>query len=85
MKKVIGKEKVDYVSKKTGEPVKGMTLYLSYSDDRIVGVGSEKAFVSEKSEGFTVACDVSLGQDVNVYYNRFGSVEAVVPVMIKKA
>lgn len=36
MKKVVGKQTVDYVSKKTGQPVKGVTLHLTYPDDRII-------------------------------------------------
>jgi hypothetical protein len=41
--KVVGKENVNYVSKKTGNPVVGTTLYVVFPDRRAVNLEGEKA------------------------------------------
>ena len=83
MKKVVGKQTVDYVSKKTGQPVKGVTLHLTYPDDRIIGLGTESVFVSAKSTCYSVVMCLELGDDVDLFYNRYGSVEDIRPVAKK--
>lgn len=44
-----GFEPVDYVSKKTGEPVKGCTLYFDCKSQEAFGYVGKSEFVSESS------------------------------------
>lgn len=75
--KVIGVREVDYESKKTGKPVRGVEVYVSYEDKKIVGVGTERLYVSEKY--FPDVCHMGkglLGKEVHVSYNKYGNIEA---------
>lgn len=74
MYEVTGIKKVDYVSKKTGRPVKGYTLWLSYERQDVDGFACDEVYVSIER----ISEVPQLGDLVNVYYNRFGSVESVV-------
>ena len=78
---IIGIERVDYVSKKTNDRVKGYTFYCIGEKSAIIG-GSfcESYFVNDdnlKSLLDTVKGDVKslVGAHVRPYRNRYGSVE----------
>ena len=79
MKKIIGIQPVDYVSRKTNKQVTGLTLHLTFEDDRIRGLGTETVFVSTQSICYNDVAALPLGTEVNVYYNRYGSVEDIRP------
>lgn len=78
---IIGIERVDYVSKKTGNPVKGYTFYCVGDRSEIVGGQfCESYFVSDdncRSLLSTVdgKLDKLIGVDVRPYRNRYGNVE----------
>lgn len=78
-KKVLGKEKVDYVSKKTNNPVTGITLHCCSNvvSDRCEGQQVETIFVSSKSPMYDQVVAFPIGSDIDVMYNRWGSVESV--------
>lgn len=80
MKKVVGIQSVDYLSRKTNQPVQGVTLHLTYQDSRITGVGTETVFVSAKATCYGDVVKIPIGSDVDVFYNRYGSIEEVRPV-----
>ena len=74
---VLGIETGDYVSKKTGQPVRGTNLHCTYPTDpdnkKIQGDRVERLYVPER-----VRVDgIQLGDNVEVYFNRFGSVDSV--------
>lgn len=46
---IVGFEPVDYVSKKTGEPVKGATIYMNCKSGEVFGSVCKNEFVSESS------------------------------------
>ena len=46
--KIIGVQNVDYVSKKSGKQVKGVTLHVTYEDNSIAGLGSDNFFISDQ-------------------------------------
>lgn len=73
---VVGIENVDYVSKKTGNRVFGKKLHTSeeLSADKGMGVSTEVVFCSGD-----MADDIILGDTIRVYYNKYGSVESVLP------
>ena len=45
--KVLGIQFVDYVSRKTGNPVKGVTLHSCYPDGQVKGEAVDSIFVSD--------------------------------------
>lgn len=71
---VIGLRKFDYTSKKTGSSYKACNLYLTTERKGVEGVICQEVFVRAD----LVPADLSLGSDCFVFYNRFGSVEAVI-------
>ncbi len=73
--KVMGVESVNYVSKKTGNPVSGYRLHLSYDKKGCDGVSVESYFI--RNEAFHDGVP-SVGDDVNLFFNRYGSVQSVV-------
>ena len=74
MYEVTGIKKVDYVSKKTGRPVQGFSLWLSYERKDVEGLACDEVYVSNER----ISEVPQIGDLVDVYYNRFGSVESVV-------
>ena len=81
MKKIIvGKENVDYISKKTNEPVKGITLHTIGADQRVQGHACETIFISIKSPMYEQVLNYPIESEITVQYNRWGSVESVLLV-----
>lgn len=78
--KVMGIEKVDYTSKKTGRPVQGYRFYLGEENKRTVGLRTFDCFVgAERCEDFLKnfkSLDDVVDSTVDVSYNRFGGVES---------
>lgn len=77
-KKIIGKERVDYVSRKTNQPVKGTSLHVIGKDSKVEGMACETIFISEKSPMYEQVMGYPLESNVTVQYNRWGSVESVI-------
>lgn len=75
--KLVGKQKVDYVSKKTNQPVTGITLHCVGENSRVEGHGVETVFVSEKSPMYGQCLNFPLDADINIGYNRWGSAESI--------
>lgn len=78
MYQVIGKQRVDYVSKEKKE-VKGLKLWLAYEKKGVEGFAAETVYLSDaklQQIGLTVS-DINIDDTVNVLYNRYGNVESV--------
>lgn len=71
---IVGVRKVDYVSKKTGNPVKGYNLYCTFRDAHVDGVCAESVYINVNVAGDYVP---AVGDHIQILYNRFGSVSAV--------
>lgn len=71
MAKIIGIKKVDYVSKRTGKPVVGLSLYLTEADKDVLGLSCEEIYVSSASNAYDDAKLCALGDDVEVGYNKY--------------
>jgi len=74
--RIVGIEKVDYTSKNTGDRVRGTNLYVHYpSEDRpgLQGERCDKLYVKEAID----CSSLSVGDDIEVYYNRYGKVDMV--------
>ena len=84
--KIVGKQKVDYVSKKTNQPVVGVTLHCvaDTNDERFEGMRTETIFVSNRSAMYEQCRAFPLESEIFVSYNRYGSVESVVLADQKK-
>lgn len=71
--KILGIQNVDYVSKKTGRPVVGMTLHATFSDSQVSGMAVDAIFISDN---LNLPCirDLAVGQSVDIEYNSRGYV-----------
>ena len=74
--KVVGTHLVDYVSKKTGNPVKGVTLHALCKDSQVNGEMASQIFVSDQL-GIEGLFSLPIGCTVDVEYNNRGYVCAV--------
>lgn len=70
---VIGKEYLDYVSKKTSKQVKGYTLHLTFEKEKCDGLAVLSTFVSEE-----IGHDVNINDQVELFYNQYGKVTKIV-------
>ena len=75
--RIVGKQDVDYVSKKTNNPVQGVTLHCVGKSDRVKGEAVETICISAKSPMYQQCMEYPLGTEVTVSYNRYGSVETI--------
>lgn len=71
--KILGIQTVDYVSKKTGNPVKGITLHSVHKDAQVTGEAVSNIFVSDSLD-IPVVSELRVGQLVDVEYNNRGYV-----------
>lgn len=71
--KVVGMQVKDVVSKKTGRTYKRALIYVTYLSDKITGMGAEQIYTTAEC----VPDNLQLGDDIQVYYNRFGSVDHI--------
>ena len=71
---VLGVQQQDYISKRTGNPVKGTTLHCCAKDAQVVGKAVYPIYVSDN---IGVPAGIAPGMTVNVEYNNRGYVAAV--------
>lgn len=71
---VIGIEPVNYTSKKTGNPVSGTRLFVTFERKSCVGLASEGIFCNSRAFPDGVP---NVGDEIRVFYNRFGQVDQV--------
>ena len=74
MVKVTGFQKVDFTPRDSNNPIKGISLYVSYPKDGVTGEVAEKVFVSDTKLGTYLP---KLGDHLNIFYNRYGKVDSV--------
>ena len=74
--KVVGMQVKDVVSKKSGRTYKAALIFVTYLSDKITGEGAMQIYTSADN----VPDGLQLGDDIQVYYNRFGSVESIVKI-----
>ena len=79
MVKVVGLEKVDYVSNKSGKPVVGFRVHCLRNDQpKVEGNSVESFFLSQRNPNYDlIGTTVVVGGEYNVYYNRFGDIEDI--------
>lgn len=62
-----------------GKQVEGTNLYLTYEDDYIDGVGTEKVFVTSKRFN-SLSFVPEIGGRCRLMYNKYGKIADIVPV-----
>lgn len=72
--KVIGIRRFDYKSKKSGNSYEACEVYATYERSGVDGLACAPFFARSDR----VSKDVSPGMTVQVFYNRFGSVDAII-------
>lgn len=84
--KLIGLGDGSYTSKKDGQRKEGYRFYLVGERDSVVGQTCEEVWV-RKSIGNEFlqqfpSTDSAIGADVQIFYDRFRSVQAVLPLSV---
>lgn len=74
---VLGIQAVDYVSKKSGRPVKGLTLHCSHCDQAVEGLMVESVYISDNLDCYREICSVRPKDVIDVQYNNRGYVAEV--------
>lgn len=74
--KVLGIKKVNYTSKRTNLPVKGVELHTVFKDSDVWGSAVSPIFISENL-GADVIASINPGDMVDIEYNNRGYVAAV--------
>ena len=75
---ILGIEKINYTSKKTGRPVEGITLYYSEPDKNVFGEKADKIYIPAASNAYeTIASEIGVGDEVVIYFDAQGRVAAV--------
>lgn len=73
---VLGIQKVDYVSKKTGEPVLGTTLHCEFTDAQVEGKAVNTFYFSDRLN-LPDLKNVKLGSVVDLEFNYRGYVQGL--------
>ena len=63
-----------------GNVFTGINLYCALERDGVEGHVTEKHFVNSSKECFGLANSLKVGDQVNIYYNRYGKIDAIVPI-----
>lgn len=74
---VLGTQLQDYVSRKTGQPVKGISLHCAYKDQAVNGQAVDNVYVSDNLDCAQLCYSLAPGSIVDVEYNRRGYVADV--------
>lgn len=62
-----------------GSLIEGYTLYITYGENRVIGVVADRVFVSLNKCGGYVP---QLGDVIDLEYNRYGKINRVSPANI---
>ena len=84
---IVGKKPVDYISKKTGNPVNGISLFIEREptarETTVEGLVTDSIFISSTSSAFQSLPDIIPGDFYNLIYEsdgRYSFLSKVVPV-----
>lgn len=80
MYQLVGVQSVDYVSKKSGNPVKGVNLHCLVLDKlaNLDGSGVERLFISANGNAFEQVNALKIGCKFSCYFNKWGNVDSIV-------
>ena len=72
-KTLLGIENIDYMSRKSGNPVKGVSLHVMGESSRVKGHGVETIFVSSKAGYYEDVLQLPLGCEMHSPANTFST------------
>lgn len=67
---VLGTRKVSFEDKKTGEYVKGTSIYVAYPDEDVKGLMADKVFIKDGADVFLP--DFEFGEQYDFVYEGLG-------------
>lgn len=70
---ILGKKTVSFTAT-DGKVINGTTLYVANEADGVEGLAADKFFVAAEK---MPKKDLAVGADIEIYFNRFGKVDAV--------
>lgn len=71
--KVVGKKVLNFTTE-DGKVIDGAHYYVTYEEDGIEGLAAEKFYISSSKLNTNV---VSVGDSLNIYFNRLGKIDKV--------
>lgn len=76
MYEIVGKKRVDFKPKNSDDRVDGLTVYVTYEEDKVQGLATDKIFLSTTKFG-DMFSDLKVGTLIEISYNKFGKVDSV--------
>lgn len=75
--KIVGKEVLDYPGK-DGKQVRGVRLHYIFESNKkgLEGICAGTDYFSDRFDAYESALPLAVGDNVNVFYNQWGHVEA---------
>lgn len=78
--KFVGREHVDYISKKNNERVEGVKLHVigvKDANSRVEGCAVEALWISKRADSlYNDACQLALDTNLECSFNRWGSLDS---------
>ncbi len=78
--KLVGRENVDYTSKKTNEQVQGIKLHVIGAKDansRVEGCAVDSLWISKNSNMYDDARTIPIETNIDCSYNRWGGIDSI--------
>ena len=72
---IVGKELLDYTSKKTGKPVKGTVVHAVYEKKGVDGMAAKGFYVPETKIAYK---DVKVGIDADFVLNEYKDLDRII-------
>lgn len=69
---LVGIRDTRFTNKDTGEVISGQTIFVSYEDEHVIGLKTDKLFLSEKKR-----INARPGCVIDVQFNMYGKISAV--------
>lgn len=73
--KIIGFEKISYVSRKTNRQVSGTKVYYTERNKNVIGERSDSFYISDENEH--ALNGINIDDEVVVYYDSYRNVAAI--------
>lgn len=71
--KILGYKPVSFQAN-SGETIKGISLYLSFPDEQVIGEMAERYFLRNVSN---LSKELKIGDKIDVTYDRKGKIESI--------
>lgn len=72
---ILGIKDTRFMNKETGEVVEGQSVYFSYDDEKVIGVATDRCFLTRSKKLDPVP---ALPAMADLYYNKYGKVDEII-------